>query len=158
MKKLFLSVLLGIMVFGGRGTVSHAFKMQEISSNGSKTVSTEQSVATTPAESTAPAKQSQGETTAPSSSKDSMGITINPDCMLGVGCKFDIQKTLGFKKDTGNQENTSVLMVIQDIILAATMFIGTVVTLAFIASGFLFILAGRQGNSGLKSKAIKGIT
>ena len=43
--------------------------------------------------------------------------------MLGVGCSFDIQKVLGLKKDTGNEERTSVLLFVQDVILAATMFI-----------------------------------
>ncbi len=73
-----------------------------------------------------------------------MGINITPECMLGVGCKFDIQKTLGFKKNTGNEEETSVLLFVQDVILAATMFIGTVVTIVLIFSGVLFIVAGRK--------------
>ena len=86
-----------------------------------------------------------------------LGININKDCMLGVGCSFDIQKVLGLKKDTGNEERTSVLLFVQDVILAATMFIWTVVTIVLIWCGVLFIWAGRKGDASLQKKATQGI-
>ena len=48
-------------------------------------------------------------------------------------------------------------MFVQDVILAATMFIGTIVTIAFICAGVLFIIAGRKGDSGQQQKAVKGM-
>ena len=50
-----------------------------------------------------------------------------------------------------------MLMFVQDAVLAATFFIGTVVTLALIVAGVMFIIAGRNGDTGMKGKAQKGM-
>jgi hypothetical protein len=41
---------------------------------------------------------------------------------------------------------TSVLTLVQDIVLAATFFIGTVITLALIFSGLLFVFSGADSS------------
>jgi hypothetical protein len=46
--------------------------------------------------------------------------------------------------------------VVQDAILAATFFIGTVVTIAFLYCGWLFIMSGADDSS-KRSNAIKGM-
>jgi lipopolysaccharide export LptBFGC system permease protein LptF len=53
------------------------------------------------------------------------------------------------------EERTSVLTFVQDATLAVTMFIGTIVTLAFIFSGLLFVFSAVD--SSLKQKAKKGM-
>jgi len=59
-------------------------------------------------------------------------------------------------KSKGSSERTSVLTVVQDAILAATFFIGTVVTIAFLYCGWLFIMSGADDSS-KRSNAQKGM-
>jgi DnaJ-class molecular chaperone len=101
-------------------------------------------------------KQSATPTTTPTST-DNLGINMSTGCLMGASGKcFDVSETLGLKKDsTGSDDSTSVLMFVQDIILAATFFIGTVVTIAFIYSGFKLISS--SGDAGEKKKAITGM-
>ena len=80
---------------------------------------------------------------------------MSKGCMTGAGCSLDVLKTIGIKQDTPQKERTSVLLFVQDVILAATFFIGTVVTIAFIYSGFKLIYA--SVNAGERDKAIKGM-
>ena len=71
---------------------------------------------------------------------------------------MDVYGMLGLRSGGESKESrTSVLSFVQDFILAATMFIGTIVTLAFIVSGILMIFAGAKGDSSLKGKATKGM-
>ncbi|MDR0369428.1 MAG: hypothetical protein LBH96_02605 [Candidatus Peribacteria bacterium] len=78
-------------------------------------------------------------TASTSTSPDNRGINM-AGCMTGIGCSLDVSELLGLKKNVTNKEDrTSVLTFVQDIILAATFFIGTVVTIAFIYAGFKLI-------------------
>lgn len=76
--------------------------------------------------------------------------------MMGIGCQFNVYDMLGIQqKSTNKTERTSVLTFVQDVILAATFFIGTIVTLAFIFSGLLFVFSA--ADSSKKQKAISGM-
>jgi len=44
-------------------------------------------------------------------------------------------------------KNNDPTVFVQDILLSASFFIGTVITIALIYSGFLFVTAGISGNS-----------
>jgi hypothetical protein len=84
-------------------------------------------------------------------------MTINKDCLLNGQCKFNIYDTLGIRKSVRDQgDATSVGLFVQDIVLSATMFIGTVVTIALIVSALMYIFAGASGKD--PSKAKKGIS
>ncbi|MDR0608141.1 MAG: hypothetical protein LBG52_07575 [Candidatus Peribacteria bacterium] len=48
-------------------------------------------------------------------------------------------------------------MFVQDAVLASTFFIGTIVTLAFIRSGVLFIVSGRNGDASKRKTAQQGM-
>ena len=85
------------------------------------------------------------------------GITINEKCLLNGQCKYDIYDTLGIRQSVrATGEATSVGLFVQDIILSATFFIGTVVTIALIVSGLMYIFAGATGKDPATAK--KGIT
>jgi hypothetical protein len=79
-----------------------------------------------------------------------MGITMGPKCLKNGQCGFDIYKLLGINK------SSSATLFVQDILLSATFFIGTVITIALIYSGIMFIMAGATGKD--PSKAKNGIT
>ena len=82
---------------------------------------------------------------------NNMGISI--DTQNPVESSFDIKKALWIKKwDTSE---TRVFPFFQDIVLWATMFIGTVVSIALIVSGLMYVFS--SVDSGLKAKAKKGI-
>ena len=87
---------------------------------------------------------------------ESMGLTINTECMKWIGCKMDVYKLLGLKSGSSSEDRTSVLTFVQDAILAATFFIGTVVTIAFLYCGWLFIMSATD-DSTKRSNAIKGM-
>jgi hypothetical protein len=72
--------------------------------------------------------------------------------MLGVGCSFNVQEMLGFSRG-----KTNVRLFVQDVVLAGTMFIGTVITIVLIWCGILFIVAGRKGDVGMQKKATQGM-
>ena len=85
------------------------------------------------------------------------GITINDKCLLNGQCKFNIYDTLGIRKSVrDNGDPTSVGLFVQDIVLSATMFIWSVVTLGLIVSGLMYIFAAASGKD--PSKAKKGIS
>jgi hypothetical protein len=85
------------------------------------------------------------------------GITINPDCLLNGQCKYNIYDTLGIRTSIKNENDpTSVGLFVQDIILSATFIIGTIVTLALIVSGLMYIFAGATGKDPATAK--KGIS
>lgn len=81
---------------------------------------------------------------------------MTPECMKGVGCKMDVMKMLGLKTSSDN-DRTSVLTLVQDIVLAATIFIGTIITLVFIRSGVLFVMSGMNGDATKRKTAQTGI-
>lgn len=90
-----------------------------------------------------------------SQANGSNGINMDTDCLQTAGCSLDIQQFLWFRKSSWGR--TSTLLFVQDAILASTMLIWTIVTIAFIWSGILFILAGRKGDSSTQQKATKWI-
>ncbi len=92
--------------------------------------------------------------TSPDGAPTSMNVWITctkEDLVLGQ-CKMDAYRVLGIRQSS----ETSVGTFAQDLILSATMFIGTVVTLALIVSGLMFIFAG--ADTSLKEKAQKWLT
>ena len=68
-------------------------------------------------------------------------ITINTECMWGVGCGLSVYDSLGIRKGRAEGERTSVMLFLQDIILVASMFIGTVAAVAFILSGVYYVFS-----------------
>ncbi|MFA5747778.1 MAG: hypothetical protein WC872_01560 [Candidatus Absconditabacterales bacterium] len=81
------------------------------------------------------------------------GIDCNQNTLLNGQCKFQINKFLGIKNETDG--DSSVGLFVQDIVLSATFFIGTIVTVAIIVSGLLFIFAAASGKD--PSSAKKGL-
>lgn len=74
------------------------------------------------------------------------GITINEECLTNGQCKFNIYDTLGIRKSIRAEgDPTSVGIFVQDIVLSATFFIWTVVTVALIVSGLMYIFAAASG-------------
>lgn len=83
-----------------------------------------------------------------------MGMTIGPKCLLNGQCKFNIYDALGIRTSVRNEgDPTSVGIFVQDIVLSATMFIGTIVTIAIIVSGLMRIFAGASGKDPTKAKS-----
>jgi len=78
-------------------------------------------------------------------------IECNQTQLLNWQCKMQTYKLLGIRKT--DQENTSVWLFVQDTIGGVTMFIGTIVVIAIIISGLLFVFS--WANSSLKEKAQK---
>ena len=73
-------------------------------------------------------------------------ITINTECMWGVGCGLSVYDSLGIRKGRAEGERTSVMLFLQDIILGASMFIGTVAAVAFILSGVYYIFSASDAS------------
>ena len=77
-----------------------------------------------------------------------MWISCNEDQLVNGQCKFNINETLGIKK----WETNSVGILVQDIVLSATFFIGTVVTIALIVSWLMYIFAASSGKDPANAK------
>jgi len=85
-----------------------------------------------------------------------MGITCNEDLLVNGQCKLNIYDTLGIRKSVRNKgDPTSVGLFVQDIVLSATFFIGTIVTIALVVSGIMYIMAASSWKS--PDAAKKGI-
>lgn len=82
-----------------------------------------------------------------------LGIDLSTQCLVEGGCGMDIYKTMDIRKN--RTEETSVMNFVQDILLGATYFIGTIVTVALLYSGFLYITSPVE--SGNKKKAQDGM-
>ncbi len=78
-------------------------------------------------------------------------IRMNDKCLLNWQCWFNIYQFLGLRQSIS--DNNSPELFVQDILLSATFFIGTIVTIAFIVSWLMFIFAGASGKSPDKAKA-----
>ena len=90
-------------------------------------------------------------TTTPASSVN--WITINEACLTNGQCKFNIYDTLGIRKSVrATGDPTSVGLFVQDIVLSATFFIWTVVTIALIISGLMYIFAAASGKDPKNAK------
>ncbi|MCX6824509.1 MAG: hypothetical protein NT085_05290 [candidate division SR1 bacterium] len=95
-------------------------------------------------------------TNTPTSNKSVMGITCDEKSLVNGQCKLNIYDTLGIRKSVRNTDDpTSVGLFVQDIVLSATFFIGTLVTIALIVSGLMFIFAASSGKDPANAK--KGI-
>ncbi len=82
-----------------------------------------------------------------------MGITCCGDQLINGQCKFNVYDTLGIRKSVRNPgDATSVGLFAQDIILSATFFIGTIVTVALVVSGIMYILAASSGKDPANAK------
>lgn len=82
-------------------------------------------------------------------------ITINTECMWGVGCGLSVYDALWIRKDRAPGERTSVMTFVQDIILGTSMFIGTVAAVAFILSGVYYVFSASDAS--YKKKAQEGM-
>lgn len=78
-------------------------------------------------------------------------IRMNESCLLNGQCSFNIYEFLGIRKSIS--DNNSPELFVQDILLSATFFIGTVVTIALIVSWLMFIFAGASGKDPTTAKA-----
>ncbi len=88
--------------------------------------------------------------------KSVMGISCTEDQLLNGQCKLNVYDTLGIRKTVRNTDDaTSVGLFVQDVILSATFFIGTVVTVALIVSWLMYIFAASSGKDPANAK--KGI-
>lgn len=82
-----------------------------------------------------------------------MGISCSEDQLVNGQCKLNIYDTLGIRKSVRNTNDaTSVGLFVQDVVLSATFFIGTLVTIALVVSGLMFIFAASSGKSPDKAK------
>lgn len=85
-----------------------------------------------------------------------MWIECSETQLLNGQCKLNVYDTLGIRKTVRNEgDATSVGLFVQDIVLSATFFIGTVVTVALIVSWLMFIFAASSGKDPANAK--KGI-
>lgn len=85
-----------------------------------------------------------------------MGIECDETKLIQGQCKLNIYDTLGIRKSVRDKgDPTSVGLFVQDIVLSATFFIGTLVTVALIVSGIMFIFAASSGKDPANAK--KGI-
>lgn len=89
--------------------------------------------------------------------KQTLWIGLSPECLVHGGCSLDVYKTLWIRENSPKETRTSVLSLFQDAIGAATFFIGTIVTIAFVWAWFKFVLAWRNGDSSGRSSAQQGM-
>jgi len=88
--------------------------------------------------------------------KSVMWITCDETSLVNGQCKLNIYDTLGIRQSVRDKgDPTSVGLFVQDVILSATFFIGTLITVALIVSGLMFIFAASSGKDPANAK--KGI-
>ncbi len=93
------------------------------------------------------------ETPTTTPSKNIMGITCNENQLVNGQCKLNIYDTLGIRKSVRDEgDPTSVGLFVQDVILSATLFIWTLVTITLIVSGLMFIFAASSGKDPANAK------
>jgi len=89
----------------------------------------------------------------PTDTKSVMGITCSTDQLVNGQCKLNIYDTLGIRQSVRDKDDpTSVGLFVQDVVLSATFFIGTLVTIALIVSGLMFIFAASSGKDPANAK------
>jgi len=81
-----------------------------------------------------------------------MWINMDSECLLNWQCSYNIYQTLWIRK---SDQDPSVSSFVKDIVLAVTMFIGTVVSIILIVSGIMYVMAGLSWNWELATKAKK---
>ncbi len=85
-----------------------------------------------------------------------MWIDMDSQCLINWQCKFDIYQTLWIRQSLPRETRSSPWIFVQDIILSATFFVGTLITWVLIISWLLFVFS--WVNAGLADKAKKWIT
>ncbi len=85
-----------------------------------------------------------------------MWIEMGPDCLINWQCKFNIYETLWIRQSLPEETRSSPWIFIQDIILSATFFVGTLITWVLIVSWLLYVFSWAKPE--LASKAKKWIT
>ncbi len=85
-------------------------------------------------------------------SSSTMGIKCSAQQLSNGQCSLNVYDTIGIRKD---QPETNVKTFVQDFTLSATFFIGTVVAVALMYSGWLYITAkddaaAAKGKNGIK--------
>lgn len=83
------------------------------------------------------------------------GMTLGPVCLKNGQCGFSIYRFLGIRKSVegAGKEPASAGLFVQDIVLAATFFIGTIVSLGIVFSGLSYIFAAASGQEPTKAAA-----
>jgi hypothetical protein len=86
------------------------------------------------------------------SSSSTAGISCNAAQLQAGQCSLDVYQTLGIRQD---QPDTNVGTFVSDITLSATFFIGTVVAIGLMYSGWLYITAKdeaatKKGKDGMR--------
>ncbi len=86
--------------------------------------------------------------------KQETWLNIDEECLINGQCSMSVNQILGIDK----WSTKSFGVFIQDVILWATMFFGTILTVAIIISGIMFISAGAKWDSGWQTNAKKLLT
>lgn len=76
----------------------------------------------------------------------------NAEGLANGQCTFNIYNAVGIRQD---QPDTNTALRVQDIFLSATFFIGTVVAVALIYSGVMYIMAKDDGGAKKAKEGIK---
>ncbi len=84
---------------------------------------------------------------------ESTGIECSPEQLRSGQCRFNIYQTLGIRQDAN--QDTSVGLFLQDIVLSMTFFIGTLVTIVIIIAWLMYIWSAFSGNTWLQDRAKK---
>lgn len=78
-------------------------------------------------------------------------ITLDTECLLNWQCKLNVYKVMWIRK---SNENPTVSGLFQDVVLAATSFVWTVVVIALIVSGLIFAFGSISWKDTKKAKSI----
>ena len=84
-------------------------------------------------------------------SLENLWITMNTECLLNWQCSLNVYKVMWIRK---SNEKPTVLWFFQDIVLAATTFVWTVVVIALIVSGLIFAFGSITWKDTKKAKTI----
>lgn len=83
-----------------------------------------------------------------------MWLDINTECLKNGQCHMNVYRTLWIRKSDDDPE---VQTFVQDIILGATEFIGTVITVVLMVSGLFYIISAMNGKTELSWRAKKAM-
>lgn len=73
-----------------------------------------------------------------------LGIECSPDQMRNGTCSRNINKTLGIRS---SETRSNPTLLVQDIVLTATSFIGTMMVIALLVMGFKYVMGGMDESS-----------
>ena len=91
---------------------------------------------------------------------NNIGINCDETQLVNGQCSLNIYETIGIREELSPDDRSSFDVFINDIILWATFFIGTIVTISLIVSGLMFVFAGADekaadtGKKGIKYSLI----